>query len=209
MREVGRLQRIPLISPCRPDRLGCGLCHGHPFDRRGATAVAEGGTSRPFEEQCRWLLRQPPAPGNVSSIGALGIAKVVPERGGRSSENLAAWGALDELRTPEGQIRRQISSLPAGEALAYRGRLAQRLELLLVAMEEEGEAWSDDLPVFLAEDDALPTEPAVPWVPDSDGDTFGGVPSSVDGRSKTAFRRGIPHKRRSPVCRVQPRPAPS
>ncbi len=111
-----------------------------------ATAVAEGGTGRPFEGEGRWLMRPPLTLGDISSIGAFATLRVGPEGDEESSGNSAALG---ELRTPEGQIRRQIVSLLAGQAVAYWERLARRLRSLLEAMAEEGETWSDDSPESL------------------------------------------------------------
>lgn len=52
---------------------------------------------------------------------------------------------LDDLRTPKGQIQRQITALRSG-GLPYRGRLADRLDFLLTALEEEGETWAESSP---------------------------------------------------------------
>jgi hypothetical protein len=56
---------------------------------------------------------------------------------------------LDELRTPQAQIRRQIEALRRGSPLLYRERLARRLDFLLRALEEEGEPWAEDSPESL------------------------------------------------------------
>jgi hypothetical protein len=53
---------------------------------------------------------------------------------------------LDDLRTPKGQLQRQIIALRRGGGLSYRERLAHRLDFLLGALEEEGETWADDSP---------------------------------------------------------------
>jgi hypothetical protein len=57
----------------------------------------------------------------------------------------------DDLRTPKGELRRQISALRGGAAPPCRERLAGRLDALLDALEEEGEAWADDSPDSLRE----------------------------------------------------------
>ena len=82
----------------------------------------------------------------VSSTGSLGFAKQVEPRyfGG-----MGDFAVLDDLRTPEGQIRRQIHSLRRGFQLTYRERLARRLEVLLETMEEEEEGWTGDSPESL------------------------------------------------------------
>lgn len=51
------------------------------------------------------------------------------------------FAALDELRTPEGRIQRQIDSFRASSSLRFRERLAHRLTFLLNAVREEGEDW--------------------------------------------------------------------
>jgi hypothetical protein len=56
---------------------------------------------------------------------------------------------LDDLRTPKGQIQRQITALRNGGRLSYRERLARRLEFLLGAPEEEGEEWGEHSPESL------------------------------------------------------------
>lgn len=111
-----------------------------------AAAVAEGGTWRASEKQCTWVLRAPPVVENVSSIGALETLAFASEN---DDVSLSDFAALDEVRTPEGQMRRQIRGLRAGSRLVYRERLARRLEFLLGAMDEEEEVWSDDSPESL------------------------------------------------------------
>lgn len=108
-----------------------------------AAAVAEGGTCRAFEKQHMLLLKAPQTAKDASSIGGPDAVILASEQGEVSSGDSAA---LDELRTPEGQMRRQIRSLRAGIRSAYRERLARRLEFLLEAIEEEGDTWSDDSP---------------------------------------------------------------
>ena len=56
---------------------------------------------------------------------------------------------LDELRTPEAQIRRQIRALRRGSRLLYRERLARRLEFLLDALDEQEEPLAEDSPESL------------------------------------------------------------
>ena len=50
------------------------------------------------------------------------------------------------LKSPKGQIEGQISALRVGGGLAYGERLARRLDFLLDAFEEEGEAWEKESP---------------------------------------------------------------
>ena len=54
--------------------------------------------------------------------------------------------ALDDLRTPEEQIRRQGWALRRGSRLFYRERLARRLNFLLEVFNEEGEPWAEGSP---------------------------------------------------------------
>jgi hypothetical protein len=111
-----------------------------------AAAVAEVGTGRALGGQ-RGPFPRPPTKGDVSYTGSSAAISLSPEE---NEISFAESAALDELRTPKGQIRRQIRSFRAGQRLVYRERLARRLELLLAAMEEEeGEAWSDDSPESL------------------------------------------------------------
>lgn len=56
------------------------------------------------------------------------------------------FDVLDELRTPKGQIQRQITALRRGGRLPYRERLARRLDILLEALEEEEETWTETSP---------------------------------------------------------------
>ncbi len=67
----------------------------------------------------------------------------------RTHKSKDAFAAPDELRTPQGQIRREIDKLRAGSPLVYHERLARRLEFLLQAMEEEGETWAAESPESL------------------------------------------------------------
>jgi hypothetical protein len=57
--------------------------------------------------------------------------------------------ALDVLPKPKDRIREQIKALRSGSRLAYRERLARRLDFLLRTLEEEGESWSDHSPESL------------------------------------------------------------
>lgn len=59
------------------------------------------------------------------------------------------FDVLDELRTPKGQIQRQITALRRGGRLPYRERLARRLNILLEALEEEEETWTENSPESL------------------------------------------------------------
>jgi hypothetical protein len=56
------------------------------------------------------------------------------------------FDVLDELRTPEGQIRRQITAFRRGGGVPYREHLARRLDSLMGALEEEEEPWAEDSP---------------------------------------------------------------
>jgi hypothetical protein len=53
---------------------------------------------------------------------------------------------LDELRTPKGQLQRQIMAFRRGGEALYREYLALRLEILLDALEDEGENWNENSP---------------------------------------------------------------
>lgn len=62
-------------------------------------------------------------------------------------ETLASdFDVLDELRTPKGQLESQIAALRMGGGLPYSQRLADRLDFLLSAVEEEGDSWEQDSP---------------------------------------------------------------
>lgn len=108
--------------------------------------VAEGATRRAFEAHYRVPVGMPQTARDVSSICAPGMVDSGSEEGDLSS---SASAAFDQPRTPEGQMRLQVRSLRAGGQLVYRERLARRLDFLLDAAEEEGEAWSDDSPESL------------------------------------------------------------
>lgn len=102
-----------------------------------------------WREAEQWPLSYPwmqiPAEG-VSSIGSLSL-----EQQGEPTPfaGMSDFAVLDDLRTPEGQIQRQIHSVRRGFQLNYRERLARRLEFLLETMKEEGEAWTEDSPESL------------------------------------------------------------
>jgi hypothetical protein len=53
------------------------------------------------------------------------------------------------LEIPKGQIEEQIRALRVGGGLPYSERLARRLDVLLDALAEEGEAWEKDSPESL------------------------------------------------------------
>jgi hypothetical protein len=56
------------------------------------------------------------------------------------------FDVLDELRTPKGQIQRQITAFRRGGGVPYSEGLARRLDVLLAALEEEGETWAEGSP---------------------------------------------------------------
>ena len=60
--------------------------------------------------------------------------------------SVSDFEVLDELRTPKGQIQRQIAAFRRGGGVPYSERLARRLDFLLRALEEEGESWEEDSP---------------------------------------------------------------
>jgi hypothetical protein len=68
------------------------------------------------------------------------------EFSGSAQAEAPVFELLDRLRTPRGQIQRQISALRRGGGLPYRQHLAHRLDFLLNALEEEGETWAEDSP---------------------------------------------------------------
>jgi hypothetical protein len=117
------------------------------------TRVAEEGSTDPIvalqavESRPHLILRMPRMYEDVSATGISTLDIFTLQHGEtRSFASMGVFAALDDLRTPEGQIRRQICSL--GQ-LTYRQRLAFRLEFLLDAMEEEGEAWNETSPESL------------------------------------------------------------
>lgn len=65
------------------------------------------------------------------------------------AETRPANADLDARPAPKEQMRRQISALRGSGALPYRERLARRLNLLLGALEEEGEEWAEGSPESL------------------------------------------------------------
>ena len=58
--------------------------------------------------------------------------------------DIVAFDKLDEIQTAVGDIRQQILGIRTGSRLPYWELLAERLELLVDAMHEEGEAWADN-----------------------------------------------------------------
>ena len=56
---------------------------------------------------------------------------------------------LDLLRMPKERICEQVRALRRGSRLPYRQHLARRLDFLLRALEEDGEAWADGSPSLL------------------------------------------------------------
>lgn len=60
-----------------------------------------------------------------------------------------AFAAPRDPQTPAGVIRAEIDNIRAGSPLLYRERLARRLEALLEAMQEDGEAWAAESPESL------------------------------------------------------------
>lgn len=66
--------------------------------------------------------------------------------GGGWAPGDADFDVLDHLGTPKGQIQGQIRALRVGGCLPYSERLARRLDFLLEALEEEGEAWEKSSP---------------------------------------------------------------
>jgi hypothetical protein len=76
-------------------------------------------------------------------VGATGSADI---ESAPDEAPLSDFDVLDELRTPKGQIQRQITAFRLGGGLPYRERLAHRLHFLLEALEEEGETWAEDSP---------------------------------------------------------------
>jgi hypothetical protein len=87
---------------------------------------------------------------DVSSTGNLAYVVLVSDLDNPTHfTGMGDFAALDDSRTPEGQIRRQIHSLRRGFQLKYCERLARRLEFLLEAMEEEEKGWTEDSPESL------------------------------------------------------------
>jgi hypothetical protein len=91
----------------------------------------------PFSLAVRGLRVGPP----TGSSTAVEFSESAPDEAPVSDFDI-----LDDLRTPRGQIQRQIIALRRGGGLPYRERLARRLDVLLGALEEEGETWAEDSP---------------------------------------------------------------
>jgi hypothetical protein len=68
------------------------------------------------------------------------------EFSGSAQAEAPVFEMLDRLRTPKGQIQRQITALRRGGGLPYRESLARRLDFLLDVLEEEGETWGEGSP---------------------------------------------------------------
>ena len=66
--------------------------------------------------------------------------------GGGWSTGSADFDVMCHLKTPKGQIQGQIRALRVRGGFPYSERLANRLDVLLDALEEEGEAWGRDSP---------------------------------------------------------------
>lgn len=75
------------------------------------------------------------------SLLASAESETEPEEAAASNFDL-----LDELRTPKGQLRRQITALREGSEIRCCEQLARRLAFLIDALEDEGEVWSDNSP---------------------------------------------------------------
>lgn len=65
------------------------------------------------------------------------------------ADGRSANAELSDLPAAKEQICTQIRALRKGGRLPYRERLARRLEILLGALEEEGEEWGDNSPESL------------------------------------------------------------
>jgi len=63
--------------------------------------------------------------------------------------SMGEFEKLDNLRTPEGQIKQIIRRVRITSRLSYRERLSNRLEFLLDAMKDEAEEWRKDSPESL------------------------------------------------------------
>lgn len=74
----------------------------------------------------------------------IGLSESAPDEAPASD-----FDVLDDLRTPTGQMRGQITALRMGGRFTYSERLAHRLDFLLDALEEEGETWGEDSPESL------------------------------------------------------------
>jgi hypothetical protein len=96
-----------------------------------------------------YILRRLWDPTPISfSVAARGVGPTVSADIELTPDEVSASGfdVLDDLRTPKGQIQRQITALRRGGGLPYRERLAHRLDFLVAALEEEGETWGEDSP---------------------------------------------------------------
>ena len=107
-------------------------------------------TRRAFEQQRRSYPGAPRSVESVSTIGGPNFLILISEQGEQSIfASMGDFVALDDLRTPEGQIWRQIPGLRGAPGLIYCERLARRLAFLLETMKEEEEAWNEGSPESL------------------------------------------------------------
>ena len=95
------------------------------------------------------LVADPVASAGARSRSLTGSLDIEMSESPRDEAPLSDFELLDDLRKPQGRMRRQIRALRGSGRLPYRERLARRLEFLLEAPEEEGEEWGEHSPESL------------------------------------------------------------
>jgi hypothetical protein len=113
-----------------------------PFDTGMVITLGEGSTEPHILRQ----LYELPVPVSMAAKSGLPTGSTIVEFFGSAQAAAPVFELLDRLRTPRGQIQRQIRALRRGGGLPYREHLARRLDFLLNALEEEGETWEEDSP---------------------------------------------------------------
>lgn len=79
----------------------------------------------------------------TESAGSIGSAEIESEPDEAAASN---FDVLDELRTPKGQLRRQITAFRRGSEIPCREQLALQLAILIDSLEDEGEEWDENSP---------------------------------------------------------------
>lgn len=115
------------------------------FDVGVAITLGEGSTDPHILRQ----LYEMPVSLSIAARSGRPTASTTVEFSGSAPAEARVFELLDRLRTPKGQIKRQITALRKGGGLPYREHLAHRLDFLLEALEEEGETWGEGSPESL------------------------------------------------------------
>jgi hypothetical protein len=113
-----------------------------PFDTDVLLTLGEGSTDPHILRQ----LYELPVPLSKAPRSERPTGSTTIEFSGLGQAEAPVFELLDRLRTPRGQIRRQVRALRRGGGLPYRERLARRLDFLLSSLEEEEETWAEDSP---------------------------------------------------------------